>query len=200
MHKLVLASDNPGKLAEFQQLFVPMDIEVCAQGALGITPLPETAATFVENALIKARHASEYSSLPALGDDSGLVVDVLGGAPGICSARYAGVGADSAACNAKLLAELADVSDAERTARFVCVLAFVRSATDPLPEIFIGKWEGAIARVAVGAGGFGYDPVFYVPTHDCHAAELSPEEKNRLSHRGQAMQQLLAYWQNQHTS
>lgn len=196
MHKIVLASDNPGKLAEFQQLFAPMDVEVCAQGTLGITPLPETATTFVENALVKARHASELSGLPAMGDDSGLVVDALGGAPGIYSARYAGIGAGSQACNEKLLAELAEVSDAERTARFVCVLVFVRAATDPLPEIFIGKWEGAIARAAAGAGGFGYDPVFYVPTHHCHAAELSPEDKNRLSHRGLAMQQLLAFWQS----
>lgn len=188
--KIVLASGNPGKLAELTELFAPLGVSLESQSALGIAPASEERLTFVENALDKARHASRQSGLPALADDSGLVVPSLGGAPGIRSARYAGAEGDSAANNAKLVAALAD---AERPpAHFYCALVFLRHAEDPAPVIATARWHGEILAQPRGQGGFGYDPHFYLPEHGCTAAELAAEDKNRLSHRGQAMAMLLA--------
>lgn len=185
--KIVLASSNPGKLAEFDALLQGSDIELVAQSTLGIDDAEETGLSFVENALLKARHAARCSGLPALADDSGLCVDALGGAPGIYSARYAGHHGDSTANIARLLDALRDVPNGGRGAQFVCVLALVRHADDPLPILCEGIWEGRILREARGAHGFGYDPLFWVPERDCSSAELAPEEKNRLSHRARAM-------------
>ena len=183
----VLASNNAGKIAEFNRLLAPWGIEVNAQRDLGVEAPEETATTFVENALIKARHASRISGLPALADDSGLAVDALGGAPGVYSARYAGEPSDDDANNRKLLDTLARVPDAERTARFHCVLVLMRSPDDPIPMICHGQWPGRIARETTGAGGFGYDPLFVVPEEGCTAAELPADRKAHISHRGRAM-------------
>jgi XTP/dITP diphosphohydrolase len=189
--QLVLATANPGKLRELQTLLADAGIDVLSQAHLGIAPVAETGRTFVENALIKARHAAAHSALPAIADDSGLEVDALGGRPGVLSARYAGEQADDAANNAKLLAELRDVPEAERTARYRCVLACVRDADDAAPLICEGVWEGRIAQLPAGEHGFGYDPLFLVGELAITAAQLSPELKNSLSHRGQALRQLL---------
>lgn len=186
----VLASNNAGKIAEFNRLLQPWGIEVSAQKDLGVDSPEETATTFVENALIKARHATRISGLPALADDSGLAVDALGGAPGVYSARYAGEPADDDANNRKLLDALANVPDAERTARFHCVLVLMRCADDPIPMICHGQWPGRIARETAGGGGFGYDPLFLVPEESCTAAELPAERKAQVSHRGRAMAEL----------
>ncbi len=186
--ELVLASNNKGKLAELQAM-LGNSIKVRPQSDFTDIEAEETGLTFVENALIKARHAARASGLPALADDSGLAVDALGGAPGIYSARYAG-GAGDAANNAKLLEALRDVPDAERGAQFICALALLRHAEDPIPLICEGAWEGRILHAASGEHGFGYDPLFWVPERDCSSAELSPQEKNQLSHRAQAMAQL----------
>ncbi|MGI3128781.1 RdgB/HAM1 family non-canonical purine NTP pyrophosphatase [Halopseudomonas pachastrellae] len=186
--ELVLASNNKGKLAELQAMLGDC-ITVRPQSDFTDIEAEETGLTFVENALIKARHAASVSGLPALADDSGLAVDALGGAPGIYSARYAG-GAGDAANNAKLLDALKDVPDAERGARFICALALLRHAEDPIPLICEGAWEGRILHAASGEHGFGYDPLFWVPERDCSSAELSPQEKNQLSHRARAMAQL----------
>lgn len=193
MKKLVIATGNPGKLKELQELLNGLHIEVISQKSLVISDAEETGLTFVENALIKARHAAAISGLPALADDSGLCVDVLGGAPGIYSARYAGPGADDAANNAQLLQTLLPFrrSGIPLTARFVCVLVLVRHADDPQPLLAQGIWHGEILTAARGDGGFGYDPLFLVQGHSCTAAELPATEKNRVSHRGQAMAQLL---------
>lgn len=188
--KLVLASSNAGKLAEFGSLLAPLGVEVIAQSALGVGDAEETGLSFVENAILKARHAARATGLAALADDSGLCVDALGGAPGLYSARYAGNHGDHAANIDKLLAELAARPDAPRTARFVCVLAFLRHADDPEPLIAEGRWEGEILPARRGNGGFGYDPVFFSPAHSASAAEISKEEKNRASHRGQALARL----------
>mgnify|MGYP002277568415 FL=1 len=186
----VLASNNAGKIAEFNRLLAPWGIEVSAQKDLGVDSPAETATTFVENALIKARHAARISGLPALADDSGLAVDALGGAPGVYSARYAGEPADDDANNRKLLDAMASVPDAERTARFHCVLVLMRSAEDPIPMICHGQWPGRIARETTGGGGFGYDPLFLVPEDGCTAAELPAGRKALVSHRGRAMAEL----------
>ncbi len=183
--ELVLASNNKGKLAELQAMLGD-SITVRPQSDFTDIEAEETGLTFVENALIKARHAASVSGLPALADDSGLAVDALGGAPGIYSARYAG-GAGDAANNAKLLDALKDVPDAERGAQFICALALLRHAEDPIPLICEGAWEGRILHAASGEHGFGYDPLFWVPERDCSSAELSPQEKNQLSHRARAM-------------
>lgn len=188
--ELVLASNNKGKLAELQAMLGD-SIKVRPQSDFTDIEAEETGLTFVENALIKARHAASVSGLPALADDSGLAVDALGGAPGIYSARYAG-GAGDAANNAKLLDALKDVPDAERGAQFICALALLRHAEDPVPLICEGAWEGRILHAASGEHGFGYDPLFWVPERDCSSAELSPQEKNQLSHRARAMAQLRA--------
>ena len=189
-NELVLASNNKGKLAELQAMLGD-SITVRPQSDFTDIEAEETGLTFVENALIKARHAASVSGLPALADDSGLAVDALGGAPGIYSARYAG-GAGDAANNAKLLDALKDVPDARRGAQFICALALLRHAEDPIPLICEGAWEGRILHAASGEHGFGYDPLFWVPERDCSSAELSPQEKNQLSHRARAMAQLRA--------
>lgn len=190
--KIVLASGNAGKLREFQQLLAGCGFDVVPQSAYQIANADETGLTFVENAIIKARHACHHTGLPAIADDSGLEVDALNGRPGIYSARYAGNGASDGDNNAKLLQELHTVPEAQRTARYHCVLAFMRHAEDPTPLLCHGSWEGRILTAARGQGGFGYDPLFFVPTHGCAAAELDKDEKNRISHRGMAMADLLA--------
>jgi XTP/dITP diphosphohydrolase len=192
---LVLASSNTGKLAELRDLLGDAEIELRTQSEFGVTDADETGLTFVENALLKARHAARATGLPALGDDSGLCVDALDGAPGLYSARYAGGHGDSAANIHKLLAALRDVPEAARTARFVCVLAVLRHAEDPQPLIAEGVWEGRILDAPRGDGGFGYDPVFFDPDalgsgHGMGAAELDPALKNRISHRGIALARL----------
>ena len=189
---IVLASSNPGKLREFKQLLGGINIEVLPQSQFNVSDADETGLSFVENAIIKARHAAQHTKLPALADDSGLEVDALQGAPGIYSARFAGVGAKDADNRKKLLEQLNGVPESECGARFQCVLVYMRHALDPTPLICQGTWEGHILSQPRGLSGFGYDPVFYVPTHSLSAAELSPDTKNSLSHRGQALRQLLA--------
>lgn len=188
--KLVLASSNAGKLAELRDLLGDASIELHAQSEFGVTDAEETGLTFVENALLKARHAARATGLPSLGDDSGLCVDALDGAPGLYSARYSGGHGDSAANIAKLLAALRDVPEGARTARFVCVLAVLRHAEDPQPLIAEGVWEGRILDAPRGDGGFGYDPVFFDPARAMGAAELDAALKNRISHRGIALARL----------
>lgn len=189
MIKIVLASNNPGKIVEINELLSKeTHIELISQATLNIPEIEETGITFVENAIIKARHASQLSGLPAISDDSGLAVDALQGAPGVFSARYAANDQDRIQ---KLLDALKIVPDVERTARYHSVMIFLRYAIDPAPIICHGIWEGKILQSPRGNKGFGYDPIFYVPTHQCSAAELETEEKNRISHRGQAMQQLI---------
>ncbi len=190
-HRIVLASNNPGKVREFAQLLADLHYEVRPQAEFQVPEAEETGLTFVENAIIKARNAAHYSGLPAIADDSGLEVDALDGAPGIYSARYAGRGANDRQNLEKLLAELTDVPERQRTARFQCVLVYLRHEFDPTPLICHGTWEGRILSEARGSSGFGYDPLFFVPTHHCSAAELAPQVKNSLSHRGQALRQLL---------
>lgn len=190
MTKLVLASNNTGKITELSELLAPLNITIIAQSELGVTDIDETGTTFVENAILKAKHAAKISGLPALADDSGLVVPALGGEPGIYSARYADKPKNDAKNNEKLLKNLREKSN--RQAAFVCVMALCYSDTHPLPLIAQGLWQGAIAQTADGDGGFGYDPIFYVPTHKMTAAKLQQAEKNQISHRGQALQALLA--------
>lgn len=187
---LVLASSNLGKLQELTTLLAPLKIQIRPQSEWHVSDAEETGLSFVENAILKARHAANATGQAAIADDSGLVVDALQGAPGIYSARYAGEHGNDVANNQKLLAELALVPNAPRTARFVCVLAVVRHANDPLPLICEGQWAGQILMAPKGQGGFGYDPLFEVPDLGCSAAELSAADKNRLSHRGLATAQL----------
>lgn len=193
MNRLLLASGNPGKLQEIRTLLAPLAIEVVPQAELGIGEAAEPHATYLENALAKARHASRAAELPALADDSGLSVDALGGAPGVHSAHYAGAqgsrGERDARNNARLLAELEHRAD--RGASFVCVIVLLRHAADPEPLVAEGRWRGSIARAPRGANGFGYDPLFVVPGRGLTAAELGAEEKNRISHRGRALARLL---------
>ena len=189
--RVVLASFNPGKLAELSALLEPAGLRVVSQDAFGIEPVEETALTFVENALIKARAACAATGLPALADDSGVVVNALEGAPGVHSARYAGGGASDADNVAKLLEALEGVAPPERGAAFVCAIVYLRHARDPCPIVCEGIWEGRILDAPRGAGGFGYDPVFFIETLGRSAAELSRAEKNAVSHRGQALAQLL---------
>jgi len=188
----VLASSNAGKVREFNQLLADLQFEVVPQSQFNVADADETGLTFVENAILKARNAAQHTNLPALADDSGLEVDALHGAPGIYSARYAGPKASATENLEKLLAMLKDVPEEQRGARFHCVLVYLRHALDPTPLICQGTWEGRILTAPRGASGFGYDPVFFVPTHACSAAELPAETKNALSHRGQALRQLLA--------
>ena len=189
MRKIVLASSNPGKLAEIREVLADTGIELVAQSEFGIGDAEETGTTFVENALIKARHAARLSGLPALGDDSGICVDALGGAPGLYSARYAGKHGDNAANNAKLLDTLRDVPEDERAAHFHCTLTLLRSADDPAPLIAEGLWRGRILHAPQGHKGFGYDPVFFDSAHG-PAGELDAAIKNRISHRGLALARL----------
>ncbi len=189
MKKLVLASNNAKKIKELNALLVPLGFEIIPQGQLGIPEAEEPYDTFVENALAKARHAAQHSGLPALADDSGLCVKALGGAPGVISARYAGEPKSDTRNNEKLLADLSGQTD--RRAHFVSLLVLVRSANDPQPIIAEGEWHGQIVDSLRGEGGFGYDPLFFVPEFDQTAAELDAETKNRVSHRGLAMQKLI---------
>ena len=189
---VVLASSNAGKVREFNQLLGDLQLEVVPQSQFNVADADETGLTFVENAILKARNAAQHTHLPALADDSGLEVDALHGAPGIYSARYAGPNASDTENLEKLLGMLKDVPEEERSARFQCVLVYLRHALDPTPLICQGTWEGRILTAPRGTSGFGYDPVFFVPTHACSAAELPAETKNALSHRGQALRQLLA--------
>ncbi|HKE45880.1 MAG TPA: RdgB/HAM1 family non-canonical purine NTP pyrophosphatase [Steroidobacteraceae bacterium] len=189
--RLVLATGNPGKLRELEALLSGRDIGIVTQSELGITSAAETGLTFLENAILKARHAASRAGLAAIADDSGLEVDALGGRPGVRSARYADDQGD-AANNTRLLAELADVPAARRTARYRCVLVLLRSADDPAPLICEGTWEGRIAQTPAGDNGFGYDPLFLVGDLGLTAAQLSPQLKNQLSHRGQALRKLVA--------
>lgn len=194
MQRLVVATGNRGKLAEFRDLLGDSGIELLSQGELGIDDPPETGTTFVENAIIKARNAARRSGLPALADDSGLIVDALGGAPGLISAHYGGVQGDAARNIARLLGELEGVPEERRAARFHSVIVLLRHAEDPAPLIAEGSWEGRILHAPRGAGGFGYDPVFFSPEHGCSAAELDAAVKNRVSHRGRAMALLRGRW------
>jgi XTP/dITP diphosphohydrolase len=189
--KLVLASSNAGKLAELRDLLGD-GFELHAQSEFAVEDAEETGLSFIENAILKARHAARLTGLPALGDDSGLCVDALDGAPGLYSARYAGGHGDSEANIDKLLGKLDGVPDDRRHARFVCVLALVRHADDPMPLVAEGVWEGRILHARKGDNGFGYDPVFFSPTHGCGAAELPAATKNRDSHRGIALAKLRA--------
>ncbi|MCG6985250.1 MAG: RdgB/HAM1 family non-canonical purine NTP pyrophosphatase [Thiocapsa sp.] len=189
---IVLASNNAGKVREINQLLGGARIRIVPQSDFGVSDVEETGLTFVENAILKARHAARHSGLAAIADDSGLEVDALGGAPGIYSARYAGAGASDTDNLVKLLADLEGLPASERSARFQCVLVYLRHPEDPTPLICQGTWEGAILNAPRGEHGFGYDPVFRVPTHGCSSAELDPETKNRLSHRAQALRQLRA--------
>ncbi|MBK1724387.1 XTP/dITP diphosphatase [Thiocystis violacea] len=188
--QIVLASNNAGKVREIGQLLAGARIQIRPQGDFQVPEVEETGLTFVENAIIKARNAATYSGLAAIADDSGIEVDALRGAPGIYSARYAGVGASDEANLDKLLEDLAEVPEAERTARFQCVLVYLRHPGDPTPLICQGTWEGRLLTEPRGENGFGYDPIFFVPSQGCSSAELDPETKNRLSHRGQALRQL----------
>lgn len=190
MQKLVLATSNKGKLAELRPLLADAGYDLVTQGELGVADAVEDGRSFVENAIIKARHACVATGLPALADDSGLVVRALGGAPGVLSARYAGAQGDSAANIARLLGALEGVPEAERDAHFYCVLVLLRHADDPEPLIAEGRWHGRILAGRRGAGGFGYDPVFLDTASGLSAAELEPATKNRVSHRGQAIARL----------
>ncbi|WP_417564901.1 RdgB/HAM1 family non-canonical purine NTP pyrophosphatase [Marinobacter sp.] len=188
--KLVIASNNKGKIAELAELLAPLGMAPIAQGELGVAEAEEPAITFVENAILKARHAARETGLPALADDSGLAVDALGGQPGVRSARFAGENAtDQDNVNA-LLEAMTDIPDEQRGAQFHCVLVYLRHADDPTPVICHGLWPGSILRAPRGDGGFGYDPVFLAPEQGCSAAELSRDEKSRISHRGRALRLL----------
>lgn len=189
--QIVLATSNEGKIAELQSLLKILPIEWIPQSEFGIADIEESGKTFIENAILKARNAAKISGLPALADDSGLVIDALEGAPGVYSARYAGENATAAQRNQKILDEMRDVDKPDRTAAYHCVLALVEYEDDPVPLICHGIWEGSILFEPRGKNGFGYDPIFYVPTHKCSAAELSAAEKNSISHRGQVVDQLL---------
>lgn len=190
--RIVLASSNTGKVREFNQLLSDSELEVVPQSAFGVEDAEESGLTFVENAILKARNAAAHTGLPAIADDSGLEVDALQGAPGIYSARYAGADASDLQNLEKLLENMRDVPDQQRTARFQCLMVYMRHAGDPTPRIFQGTWEGRILHAPQGENGFGYDPVFYVPDRNCSSAELAPEVKNSLSHRGQALRKLVA--------
>jgi len=196
MTKIVLASGNKGKLREFSSMFdthfAEAGVELVPQTELNVTDADETGLSFVENAIIKARHACAITGLPALADDSGIEVDALNGAPGIYSARYSGEGDQGN--NAKLLDALKNVVEADRTARFQCVLVYMRHEKDPTPQVFQGSWEGRILTEPSGTEGFGYDPLFFVSSENCSAAELSRERKNEISHRGQAIKEFLQRW------
>jgi XTP/dITP diphosphohydrolase len=192
INKIVIASDNKGKLKEFEKLFDSLKIETLPQSLFNIQSAEETGLSFVENAIIKARHAAKVSGLPALSDDSGIEIDALNGAPGIYSARFSGIDATDERNNALLLEKLEKLDSEElRGARYRCVLVLMRHAADPSPIITEASWQGSILQSPRGAGGFGYDPLFWVPTHSCSAAELDPKEKNKISHRAKAMQKML---------
>jgi len=191
MRKLVIASGNPGKLRELSALLEPLGYELHAQSEFDVPEAEETGTTFVENAIIKARNAAAHTGLPAIADDSGIEVDALDGAPGVYSARFSGPGADDASNNALLVEKLRDAPEQQRGARYRAVLVYMRHAADPSPIICEGSWEGRIILEPRGDNGFGYDPHFWLDSHGCTSAELDPAEKNRLSHRGQALRELV---------
>ena len=193
---LVLASSNGGKLEELRAMLAGLPLRILAQGELGVEDVPETGLTFVENALIKARHASQVTGLPALADDSGLIVDALGGAPGLYSARYAGTPTNAAANNAKLLEAMREIPAGRRSARFYAVIVLLRHPEDPQPLIAEGRWEGEITFAPRGDGGFGYNPVFFDPLQGQTAAEMDAATKNRLSHRARALETLRSQLQS----
>lgn len=197
MEKLVLASSNKGKISELSALLAPYQLQIISQQALGVADADETGLTFIENAILKARHASLATGLPAIADDSGLAVDALDGEPGIYSARYSGEAATDSDNISKLLQAMHNVPTAERSARFHCVLVYLRHASDPTPIVCHGIWPGRISETIKGDGGFGYDPVFIPTGHTVSAAELSKEQKAALSHRGQALRQLVTLLQPQ---
>jgi len=188
--RLVLASGNPGKLKELSVLLADLGYELHAQSEFDVPEVAETGTTFVENAIIKARHAATLTGLPALADDSGIEVDALDGAPGVYSARFSGPGASDADNNALLVEKLRDVHSQQRSARYRAVIVLMRHAADPSPIICEGSWEGIIQLEPAGEGGFGYDPYFFLPDRGCTSAQLSAAEKNRLSHRGKALAEL----------
>jgi len=190
MKRLVLASGNPGKLRELSRILDDLGYDLHPQSEFDVSEVAETGTTFVENAIIKARHAAAHTGLPALADDSGIEVDALDGAPGVYSARFSGADADDAANNALLVEKLRNVAPEQRSARYRAVIVLMRHAADPSPIICEGSWEGVIQLEPAGDGGFGYDPYFYLPDLDCTSAQLSSDEKNRLSHRGQALNEL----------
>jgi len=189
---VVLASSNPGKVREINQMLAGLHLTVLPQSDRGVPEAEETGLSFVENAILKARNAARHTGLPAIADDSGIEVDYLNGAPGIYSARYAGKGASDEQNLRKLLDDLVGVPEAERTARFQCLIVYLRHEFDPTPVICQGTWEGRILLEPRGMSGFGYDPIFFVPTHNRSSAELPPEVKNKLSHRGQALRALVS--------
>lgn len=196
MQKVVLATGNPGKVRELADLLAAFGLDIVAQTELGVESAEETGLTFIENAILKARHAAQITGLPAIADDSGLAVDALGGAPGIYSARYAGLDASDQQNLEKLLVALENVPDGQRQAQFHCVLVYVRHAADPTPLVFHGSWAGEITRAAAGEGGFGYDPIFFVPELGKTAGELTKDEKRAVSHRGKALTLLLEAMRN----
>ncbi len=189
---IVLASSNPGKVREISQMLVGLDFSLRPQSDFNVEDIPETGLSFVENALLKARNAARQTSLPTIADDSGIAVDALDGAPGIYSARYAGEGATDEENLYKLIATIEKTSENRRDACFVCVMVYVRHADDPMPVIAEGIWHGQLVTEPCGENGFGYDPIFYLPDHQCTSAELSPETKNQISHRSLALKQLLS--------
>lgn len=189
---IVLASGNPGKVREISQMLKGIALAIKPQSEFSVAEVPETGLSFVENALIKARHAARHAGLAAIADDSGIAVDALQGAPGIYSARYAGEGASDQQNLDKLINAISDIPELNRTAAFVCVMVYVRHAEDPLPIIAQGVWPGRLLTEARGENGFGYDPIFYLDDHQCTSAELSPDKKNAISHRGMALQKLVA--------
>ncbi|UQY43547.1 XTP/dITP diphosphatase [Mixta hanseatica] len=196
MQKVVLATGNPGKVRELADLLADFGLNIVAQTDLGVESAEETGLTFIENAILKARHAAQITGLPAIADDSGLAVDALDGAPGIYSARYAGEAASDRQNLEKLLEALHDTPEGQRQAQFHCVLVYLRHAADPTPLVCHGSWHGEIIRTPAGAGGFGYDPIFYLPELGKTAAELSKAEKQAVSHRGQALALLLEAMRN----
>jgi XTP/dITP diphosphohydrolase len=191
MKKLVLASGNPGKLRELSALLDKSQYKIIPQFEFNVPDVAETGTTFVENAIIKARHAAEHTGHAALADDSGIVVDALNGEPGVYSARFSGSHASDESNNALLVEKLGSIPEAQRSARYQAVIVYMRNAADPSPIICEGSWEGIIMLEAKGSGGFGYDPYFYLPDYGCTSAELRADEKNRVSHRGQALRLLL---------
>jgi XTP/dITP diphosphohydrolase len=195
--KVVLATGNRGKVAELGKMLADLNIAVLPQSEFSVPDVAETGTTFVENAIIKARHAAKLTGLPAIADDSGLAVDALGGAPGVYSARYAGDNANDQGNILKLLADMVDVPTHHRQAKFLCVLVFMRHAEDPTPIICQGEWAGEITLEQTGANGFGYDPVFWVADQQCSSAQLTPKQKNALSHRGKALALLLTQLKHQ---
>ena len=198
MKKIVLASGNGGKVRELNHMLAGFDVEIVPQTQFKIAEAIEDGLSFVENAIIKARHAAKLTGLPAIADDSGIEVDALNHAPGLYSARYSGEGANDQKNNDKMLRELTGVPEAKRTARYQCVLVFMRDGNDPMPMIAQGSLEGRILESPRGMGGFGYDPIFWLPDHGCAAAEITLDEKNKISHRAKAMQVLLQQLKQAH--